>query len=239
MSLQLLAPDGRLVAVFERAERHGVPLADVLEPCAALEDVTEAVLRELPGWLVAGPPELGAALLTAGAQARRHAHVLTHALRDVPAAADPRVVALTASPQELRPAHDAAYGPGHPDHEFAIRGGLGALMEGGIVGPVLPCSRMAVVDGRIAGAAIVCASDGRPPLGGPWLAELFREPGRAGVGAALLRGALAAAALDGLPAMGLAVTEGNRARGLYEELGFELVRTTVTVRVPGLEPAAR
>ena len=37
---------------------------------------------------------------------------------------------------------------------------------------------------------------------------------------------------EGEHALSLAVTEGNRARGLYESLGFALVATTFKVHVP-------
>ena len=65
---------------------------------------------------------------------------------------------------------------------------------------------MAVVDGRIVGAAILNQFPGKPPVAGPWLSELFRDPGVPGIGRELLRGALAAAAANGLPALGLVVT---------------------------------
>ena len=50
--------------------------------------------------------------------------------------------------------------------------------------------------------------------------------------AQLLRGALAAAAADGLPALGLVVTGGNPAGGLYEDEGFETVREDISVTMP-------
>lgn len=63
--------------------------------------------------------------------------------------------------------------------------------------------------GAVVGAALVNRTDGEPPYGGPWIAQVFREPGARGVGGALLRRALAIATRDGLPALGLAVTHGN------------------------------
>ena len=82
------------------------------------------------------------------------------------------------------------------------------------------------------GAALVNDNPPRPPFGGPWLAELFREPGHRGVGGALLRSALHAAAQDGHATVQLAVTEGNPAQGLYEALGFRVVTSTLTVELP-------
>jgi len=53
--------------------------------------------------------------------------------------------------------------------------------------------------GAVVGAALVNRTDGEPPYGGPWIAQVFREPGARGVGGALLRRALAIATRDGLP----------------------------------------
>ena len=61
---------------------------------------------------------------------------------------------------------------------------------------------------------------------------MFRGPGGRGAGRALLKRALGLATRDGLPALGLAVTEGNPARRLYEELGFRPLLTSFTVRMP-------
>ena len=180
------------------------------------------------------PVELARALLVAGATQRRHARLMTHDLRGVPASSDPRVVALSASPEELIPSHQAAYRTDHPDYELSRdHAAIGKLLRGELVGPLLGASRMAVVDGRIVGAAILNDFPGEPPYAGPWLSELFRDPAVPGVGRALLRGALAAAAADGLPALGLAVTGGNPAAGLYEDEGFRTLREDISVTLPG------
>jgi GNAT superfamily N-acetyltransferase len=159
---------------------------------------------------------------------------MTHDLRDVPADADPRVVPLHATQEELVPSHMAAYRPGHPDYALSRdHSAIGKLLRGELVGPLLDASRMAVVDGGIVGAAIVNRFPGGPPAAGPWLSELFRDPAVPGVGRALLRGALAAAAADGLPAMGLVVSGGNQAAELYAQEGFETVREDISVTMPG------
>ena len=181
-----------------------------------------------------GPVELARALLDAGATKRRHARLMTHDLRDVPAEADPRVVPLTVGAAELTPVYRRAYRPDHPDYAFASEADpLGPLLAGEVIGPPLACSRMALVDGRVYGAAIVNAFPGEPPAAGPWLAELFRDPACPGIGRALLRGALTAAAADGLPALGLAVSGGNPAAELYLAEGFTTVREDISVDVPG------
>jgi hypothetical protein len=48
----------------------------------------------------------------------------------------------------------------------------------------------------------------------------------------LVRRSLGAAAVSGVAEVGLSVTEGNPARRVYERLGFDLVRSTLTVAVP-------
>jgi GNAT superfamily N-acetyltransferase len=209
-----------------------VPIADLLEPAegASIDELRDACLRELRGWIVVAPVELGYALLAAGAKKRRHALLMTHDLRDVPSDVDPRVVPLTAGAEELMAAHRAAYRPDHPDYEIATGPNpIGELLSGELVGPLLGASRMAVDQGRIVGAAILNDFPGAPPVAGPWLSELFRDPAVPGIGRELLRGALAAAAADGLRALGLAVTHGNPAIGLYEDEGFRTLREDISV----------
>ena len=180
-----------------------------------------------------GPVELARALLEAGATKRRHARLMTHDLRDVPVEVDSRVVPLAVGAAELTPVYRRAYRPDHPDYAFASEADpLGPLLAGAVIGPLLACSRMALVDGHVAGAAIVNAFPGEPPTAGPWLAELFRDPECPGVGGALLRGALTTAAAAGLPALGLTVSGGNRAAELYLAEGFTTVREDISVDVP-------
>jgi hypothetical protein len=232
---ELQAADGRVLASYTRGDRDGIAIADLLEPTAdaTVGELLDACLRRRAGWIVVAPTDLGRALIAAGATPRRHAHLMTHALRDVAPAGDPRVVPLACGIEELEAAHRSAYRPDHPDYAWATEpDALGPLMRGEVIGPVLRASRMAVHDGRVVGAAIVCDFAGKPPSAGPWLAELFRDPAHAGLGAALLRGALTAGAGDGLPAIGLAVTEGNSARGLYADEGFRHVREYISVIIP-------
>jgi GNAT superfamily N-acetyltransferase len=213
--------------------RDGQPIADLLEPeqGVSVAELRDACLRELRGWIVVAPVELGYALLAVGAKKRRHARLMSHDLRAVPAEVDPRVVALTAAPEELEAAHRSAYRPDHPDFEMSKdRGALGRLLRGELVGPLLGASRMALDgDGVVVGAAILNDFAGEPPEAGPWLSELFRNPRVPGIGRQLLRGALTAAAADGLPALGLAVTGGNPAIGLYEDEGFRTLREDISV----------
>jgi GNAT superfamily N-acetyltransferase len=139
--------------------------------------------------------------------------------------------------------------PEHPEIE------LDQIIAGRMMGPLLGCSGLALrADGTVAAAILVNDSGGELPAGGPWIAQFFRHPDRRpgllggelsipaalgrpvagearGAGAPLLRRALALATLDGLPAIGLAVTDGNPAQRLYEAHGFAEVRNLLTVEL--------
>ena len=128
---------------------------------------------------------------------------------------------------------ELAYPPGHPDHRpEPEEEELEEIMSGRLLGPLLRCSGLAVdPSGEVQGAILVCDSDGEPPFGGPWLAQIFRHPDAPGLGSALLRRALAAGTRDGLPAIGLAVTHGNPARERYAAHGFAEVVESLSVDV--------
>ena len=78
------------------------------------------------------------------------------------------------------------------------------------------------------GAILLGTLPGDPPENGPWVIELFRHPAHRGIGRPLLERALA---LTPVPVLGLIVTEGNKARALYEDLQFKLVLTTLVVQL--------
>jgi ribosomal protein S18 acetylase RimI-like enzyme len=85
-------------------------------------------------------------------------------------------------------------------------------------------------DGAVVGALLVGTIEGGdPPAYGPWVLDLWRDPGHRGVGRALLARALSLADYDTL---GLIVTEGNTpARRLYEALDFTLVSSAIVVQI--------
>jgi len=135
---------------------------------------------------------------------------------------------------DLLDAYTAAYPPDHPDHG-AIPGDdadvLAAIIDGEQYGPLLAGSGLAVsADGAVVGAVLLATLEGgAPPVYGPWVIDVFRDPAWRGVGRALMRRALALADYDTL---GLIVTEGNDpARRLYESLGFELVLSSLVVQI--------
>jgi GNAT superfamily N-acetyltransferase len=138
---------------------------------------------------------------------------------------------------DLAPAFRAAYPRDHPDfrsHPYPEDPALdlAPLLAGRQVGPLLAASAVAV-DGRdrVVGAAIVNRAAGAPPEAGPWLSQIFRVPAHRGTGRALLEHVLAALAAAGEEALGLTVTDGNRAEGLYRSLGFERAFSVFNVQL--------
>jgi GNAT superfamily N-acetyltransferase len=165
---------------------------------------------------------------------------MRRALGDMPAtwasAPLPLGVAVEAgsSPLRRRPvaglaaARVRAYPPGHADWEpgWDPEAELEDILSGAECGPLLEPSRVAVADGRVVAAVLLTDGPGSlvvPP--GLLVADVYRDPDEAwrGLGGALLRRALAAAA--GHEAAHLLVTDGNPARRLYDALGFERLAT--------------
>ncbi|GAB7186318.1 GNAT family N-acetyltransferase [Kitasatospora sp. Ki12] len=236
--------DGTAVLRYLPGERDGRPWADLLEVLDDSVDAAAYIRAELPGWAVSGSPELGQRLVAGGATVLRHAHTFRRDLRADPPPADwagaplregLRAVPCDRAPEELFEAWRAAFGPGHVDHfpgddAGALSERLGPLLAGKIIGPVLPSSLLAVdAEDRVVAGVVLTDRDGRP-----WIADVFRHPRRGyrGLGADLLRGTVADAAVRGLAHVHLVVSEGNPARRLYESLGFLPQETSLTVLVP-------
>ncbi|WP_030255640.1 MULTISPECIES: GNAT family N-acetyltransferase [Streptomyces] len=236
--------EGTPVLRYLLDEREGRPWADLLEVLDESADASGYIRAELPGWVVSGPPELGQRLVADGATVLRHAHTFRRDLRADPPPADwagaplregLRAVPCDRAPEELFAAWRAAFAPGHVDHfaaddARALTERLGMLLAGKAIGPVLPSSLLAVdAEDRVVAAAVLTDRNGLP-----WIGEVFRHPelGYRGLGADLLRRAVADAAERGLADLHLVVSEGNPARRLYESLGFLLQETSLTVIVP-------
>ncbi|MFE9661079.1 GNAT family N-acetyltransferase [Streptomyces sp. NPDC005955] len=235
----LTDPEGQPLLTYVRGERAGRPWADLVRVTGTADPIP-VVLAALSGWVVSGSVQLGEELIRHGARTLRHAHGMRRDLVAEPLVAVPlphgaRVVPCDRSPRALLPAWRAAFGPGHPDHhpgtdEEAYAERLVPLLDGTVLGPVLPSSVLAVDPADRVLAGVIVTDRG----GQPWIAEVFRAPGDryAGLGAALLRHALADAADRGLTSVELAVTDGNPARRGYERLGFVRTSTALTVVVP-------
>ncbi len=235
---RLTDADGTVLGRFEdEGERDGKRWADLFAPAdgVAPERAAAAIVAQMRGWRVASDAAFGRLMVAAGAQLRRHSHVLSRDLvRDPtpdawlepPVPAGFRLTAVDRPAIDLAPACAAAYPPGHPDfHDIPDptrpEVELEELISGRLLGPLLRCSGLVVRDdGSVAGAILVNAQPGDPPFSGPWVSQVFRDPAAAGTGGPLLRRALAIATRDGLPAISLAVTHTNPARGVYAALGF-------------------
>lgn len=224
----LVDPDGVPIARFVHVPRGERAIADLLELEVPVERALPVVLTELRGMRVAGPEDLGRALVAAGARLDRHSHAYSHDLRELPAAPEGFELTPVDRPAaELVPVYLAAFAPGHPDRMEApaARRHLDGLVAGKL-GPLLPGSGLAIRDGRVVGAILIASiADAPPPFGGPWIMEVFRAPGARGAGRALLARALRRT--DG--SLGLAVTNGNPAERIYAELGFKRTFTAYSV----------
>jgi GNAT superfamily N-acetyltransferase len=151
-----------------------------------------------------------------------------------------RFAGLDAVPDEaLVPAWAAAYPPEHPDHvpgEVAIEY-LREILSGREIGPPLAAGRVALAASGAVGAVLLTQAPPNPAIdwpGGAFVADLFRDPAPrwAGLGGALLRRGIAAAAAEGAERVGLSVTDGNPARRLYAALGFRVTGVRTVTR-PG------
>jgi ribosomal protein S18 acetylase RimI-like enzyme len=231
--------------------REGTPIADLATviPHRSSGDAAAAALAQLPGWLLAtGDLALANRLIKMGAKPRRHAIVMQcdlrgelnlvdidprFTLRSLPDTADPRLWA------PLLPSWRAAFPPDHPDHfdgddPLAIAF-LRRLIDGSELGP-LHRSTTVLLDGSgtpVAGIMVNIRSQD-PPLGGAWIADIWRDPALrgTGVGAMLISHAKRLLVEDGHACLGLAVTAGNPARATYHAQGFRTVTESQTVLLP-------
>jgi GNAT superfamily N-acetyltransferase len=237
---------GREVASYLLDQRLGRPCADMFdaEPGIPMDRVVAAVFARLAGWAVAGATvDVGEALVAAGAIERRRAIVQQHDLAALPGPAVPagiEIVALAHTAHQLLPAFLAAFPQGHLDRapessDADELADLQRVLDGDEVGPLMPQSRVAVsAAGSVVAAVTVNDRDGTPPLAGPWLSYVFRDPQASppGTGAALVAATLAALRDDGAAGAGIAVTAGNPAQRVYERLGFRTIDSGMTVVLP-------
>jgi ribosomal protein S18 acetylase RimI-like enzyme len=238
----LLDAAGKPIGRYDHGIRGGIPIADLFdrEPGVGADEAAAAVLADLRGMKVAGDEALGYALIAAGGTKLRHGHLYSYDFRRKPppktfqAPPGVRLTDIDRPVADLLDSRRAAYPPSHPDFGDVPEDDgaeLEALIHGEMYGPLLAGSGLAVTDdGAVVGAIILgTITGGDPPLYGPWVIDVFRQPGRRGVGRALLARALALATVDTL---GLIVTEGNdAARRLYEALDFERLSSAIVVQI--------
>lgn len=226
--------------------------ADDLRPrCSDLAHAARVVGQVLAGWTldvrVTTAEADFAELLHRSAEAfGRHAH---HYLWDFaltrpdPRWHDPELPhGLTlAAPGEvggrrLFRLHRRAYPPGHPDHPAGDPEWFASMVQGRLFGELLDGSAVALAPGGRPVAAVLVAQRSSCLAGdGPGVVDIFRDPEHAppGLGASLLRRALARTAQAGLPTLRLEVTEGNPARRVYERTGFAYSGSSRRLRLPG------
>ena len=231
-------------------DREGRPIADLaaVVPDRTALDAVPAVMSGLRGWLLASEDlSLTAALIKAGARPRRHASILQwSAATPAPQAPlDPswQAIDLPDGPDDPRwaailPSWRAAYPPDHPDH-FAGSDTdaitfLRRLLDGSELGPLHRATTLLLREGVVLAGIMVNVRPQDPPWGGPWVADIWRDPSLAGtgVGFALLARAQRMVQDDGFGTLGLAVSAGNPARRSYERAGFRTIVESQTVLIP-------
>ncbi|MDR8414105.1 hypothetical protein MTP10_35920 [Nonomuraea sp. 3-1Str] len=224
------------VISYVRGERDGRPWAHKIEVLGPRP--TETVAAKMRGWYVTASEEFGAELMTRGARLIRHAHVIScdlsgaAALPSAPAPEGFRFVPCDRAPEEVLPAWRNAFPPGHPDHsphtdEEVLRDEVAPLLRGELIGPVLPCSSLAVdMTDRVVAGVVVNDWDGLP-----WIANAFRHPSGTprGLGLTLLRHVIRQAVADGLDVLTAVVSHANPARHIWKRIGFRTGETSMTV----------
>ncbi|MFI7099611.1 GNAT family N-acetyltransferase [Streptomyces sp. NPDC050161] len=242
----LRCADGPAVVSFRAGEWRGRPRATSVRVEAGTPAQAAALLlRELPGWLVVTDDSVATGLIDAGATVQRRAHRYGWDLSLNPpdpawlrpGLAAPLVLRSAAETpvDSLRELWLAAYAHGHPDRARYAQAEdglatLASLWRGELLGPVLPFSAVAADDQGPAAALTVHA------LESPWITQIFRDPaprGR-GLGSALIRYALTAAAGNGLRSLGASVTAGNvRSGRMFTRIGFRQLGDSVDLTLPG------
>lgn len=246
--------DGRVVARTWLEPVATPPRAEVLTAVDGAEPalVAQVARADLAGMRVSTTDAAVAdALVAAGGRVVRHATTmsLTHATT-TPAGSDDRVVtwglapAGATTPTAVAAASVAAYTPEHPDTVpgeddlASAAAGIASIIAGDAVGDFVPgCSGVVLDGGAVVGAILITVLPPAPAHdwgGGTWIADVFVAASHAGLGLgrALLAHAVDRSAAGGHERMGLAVTEGNPARRLYDAAGFVPDRTSWSVLLP-------
>jgi hypothetical protein len=222
----LIDENGLPIARYVHFQDGSRAVADLLELEVPVERALPYVERELREMRIAGPEDLGRALVARGARLHRHSHAYTHDLVALPEVDTTYELTPVDRPgSELLPVYLAAFGAGHPDRmppEEAARH-LDGIVAGKL-GGLLASSGLAMQDDQVVAAILIgTITEAPPPFGGPWIMEVFSTA--RGAGRALLQRALHRT--EG--SLGLAVTEGNSAIRLYEGLGFRRIFTAYSV----------
>ena len=226
----LLDDDGPALEYVEGV-RDKLPIADLarVAPGRTHGQAAVAALSRLSGWkLATEDAKLAEAVRRAGAVQTRHATVMSadpSPHRDAPAVE--MVPRRSIDVRDILPGWLASSPVGHPDHE---EGPEAEIIEQSWDWYDEPewlerehrSSGLVVRDGQVVAGIIISLRPQPVPYGGPWVHDVWRVPGISdpGTGAALLAQAMRMLAEDGFTTLGLAVSEGNPARRVYDRLGF-------------------
>ncbi len=239
------------VLEFVEGRRDDLPIADLVAVAAgrSRQAAADAAVGQLGGWLLATDDlRLAAALTEAGCTEHRHSFVMQCALDEHVGALfdDPRfrLVGLPVSPDPalwspILPSWRAAFPPAHPDHfagdDRASIDFIQRIVDGTTMGPMhRSTTLLADRSGTPVAGIMVNVRDREPPLGGPWIADIWRDPTLrgSGVGSAMIAHAQRLLVEDGFDSLCLAVTAGNDARRTYERAGFDVVIEAMTLLIP-------
>jgi len=224
---------------------------DWTAPSASPTYLATLAARDLSGIRVATTqPSLADALVAAGGHVTRRGTQMVYDVRRAPPPDSwgdrglrDGVLLVDYPPvdEQIAAAWLDAYPPEHPNRDDTIVtvadsiADLAPLRNGEATGPFSESSTVAVnAEGGVVGAVLVTLMPDNSMWSGPWIPDLFVVTalrGR-GLGARLLRYAIAATEHSGADGIALTVSSGNPARLLYEKVGFEPGPSFTTVAMP-------
>lgn len=231
-------------------EREGRPIAKraAVAPGRRTSEAASAAISNLHGWLLStSDVGFSAALIKSGARPRRLASLMQCDVRSAPRTwtIDPpwELCSLPTDPlawewEQILPSWRAAFPADHPDHfdgeDAAAIAFMMRIDDGSEVGRTHRSSTLLARDGRVLAGIAVTIRDEEPPWGGPWIADIWRDPELrgTGVGQQLIRRSMELLHEDGFQTLGLAVSAGNPARQAYVSCGFRLIEESQTVLLP-------
>ncbi|MGH1491336.1 MAG: GNAT family N-acetyltransferase [Acidimicrobiales bacterium] len=237
--------DGQRAVEYERFDGEP-PNANEVRLLMPLAEALPVILEKFSGWMVAPVTDtLADALVAAGAVQLRHSAMMRRTLvaghQPPESTFDYRIEPVVGHQEAMAELSVRAYPASHPDHEATDPAvalpDIQGLVDGSMIGPLLESSSGVALGPT--GVVIAACLINRMPYdnltgGGPWVSEIFRDPSdrHRGLGQDLLQWSMRALSLAGEETLGLAVTVGNPARGLYERLGFEVLAERRKLQLP-------
>ncbi len=231
---------------FELCIRENQTCADLAQPKPHLtiSEATKQVIQERVTELIStSNSEFAKELIAQGCTTKRNAIAMICDLTQVkisPTNFSQETKYIEEVPaQALFTSWNNAYGPTHPDRipgnmSDLIRDHLQPLLDRTEMGDNHRSSIAIIENGTPIAGVIVSLRDGLPPFGGPWISEIWVEPKhqQQGIAKYLIAHAQVKLKADGYSSLGLAVTNGNQAKALYEDAGFITIREFWTIALP-------